>query len=159
MTREELIDLTATRIEIENLCLRDAIRRGDAHWEGQILARMHQLDRTPEHSEGGKLLLSDDWANVHIAFHEALVAACSNRVLGRIREQLYQQAERYRRLSVPLNTGDRNVSAEHHELAELTIARNADAAAESMRRHLTITTDILLKSLDFEPANAALSVR
>src|SRR5271170_5734115 len=43
----DLRDLTAARIEIEELCLRHAIEAGDVHWEARMVAAFHQLSRTP----------------------------------------------------------------------------------------------------------------
>jgi DNA-binding GntR family transcriptional regulator len=42
-----LSDLVSARRQIERLCLTAAIERGDAAWEGEILAAMHVLSRTP----------------------------------------------------------------------------------------------------------------
>jgi hypothetical protein len=46
--------------------------------------------------------ISEEWADVHAGYHYALVAACDNAWILRMRSILYAHSERYRRLSVPL---------------------------------------------------------
>ena len=50
---------------------------------------------------------------------EALVSACPNQWLLRMRHMLYKQSERYRRLSVTLSTDQRDVRAEHRRIAHV----------------------------------------
>ena len=73
VSREDLLDLTQTRIDVESLALRRAVERGDVEWESHLLSAFHRLSKahlptTPEH----RLL----WAATHRQFHEALVAGC-----------------------------------------------------------------------------------
>lgn len=145
VSRQELIDLTATRIDIENLCLADALNSGDVAWESQIVASLHQLSRLPERDPDDPARLGEAWVHAHAAFHRALVAACANKVKMRIRASLYDQSERYRRLSVPAR-GDRNrdTLAEHRAIAEAVLVRDLAAATALMADHLDKTTEILL---------------
>ena len=62
----------------------------------------------------------------------------------KIRAMLYAQTERYRRLSVPLRKIERDVPAEHKGIFDAVMARDPDLATELMRKHLTLTTDILI---------------
>ena len=100
----ELRDLTEVRIQIETSCLERSIATGDVNWETQIVAALHRLSRTPERVPGDPDQTSEEWARHHAAFHKALVAGCDSPWLLRIRETLYTQSERYRRLSVPFAT-------------------------------------------------------
>ena len=50
ISAEDLLDLTKTRIQIETLCIRRAIEVGDVAWESQLVAALHRLSRTPEHT-------------------------------------------------------------------------------------------------------------
>src|ERR1700691_3843127 len=47
ISAEDLRDLTAARIEIEELCLRHAIEAGDVRWDARLVGAFHQLSRTP----------------------------------------------------------------------------------------------------------------
>jgi DNA-binding GntR family transcriptional regulator len=144
---EDLADLTRTRIEIETLCLTKAIEQGGVEWESAVVAATHRLSRTPYSAEGDARRLSDDWVEAHHAFHEALVSGCDSAWMHRIRGMLYQQSERYRRLSVPMVQAKRGVDSEHRAISEAVLGRKAAKASELMKEHLTLTMNIITKGL------------
>lgn len=147
---QDLTDLTETRIDIETLCLTRAMKRGGVDWETGIVAAVHRLSRTQYSARGDDRRLSDEWAAAHDGFHEALVSGCDSVWLLRIRSSLYQQSERYRRLSVPVFTAKRNVETEHRTLAEAVLGRNKTLASRLIRDHLTLTKNIIIKGLTLE---------
>ena len=145
VSRQELADLTSTRVDIENLCLAEAIANGDVVWESQIVASLHHLSRLPERDPEDPARLSEQWVVAHAAFHLALVAACRNAVKMRVRASLYDQSERYRRLSVPARgPAKRDTLAEHRSIADAVLARDVPTATRLMAEHLNRTTEILL---------------
>jgi DNA-binding GntR family transcriptional regulator len=148
----DLQDLSMVRIEIEGLCLRQAISEGDIAWESSIVAAYHRLSRTPHNAPDDPMRLNDDFAAAHAEFHQALVSACSSPWLHRIRHILFAQSARYVALSVPLARRDRDRNLEHRELMDAVIGRDADRAAELMTAHLNLTTRILLEALSEAPA-------
>ncbi|WP_323039226.1 GntR family transcriptional regulator [Gemmobacter sp.] len=144
ITQADLEDLTRTRSLIEIECLRDAIAHGDVKWEAGIIASLFELSRTPQYLDGA---INEGWADAHARFHRALVAACTSPAMLRIREALYSQSERYRRASQPADQeAARDVATEHQAIADATIARDTEAAAEAMRQHLRLTTRILIEA-------------
>lgn len=153
---DELRDLTSTRIHIESICLERAITRGDLGWEADLLAAYHTLSRTPEriHTEGA-VRLNDGWASVHTQFHQKLIAACDSPWLLRIRLQLFQQTERYRQLSVPFQTVDRDTNQEHCDLMNAAVARNVPLATQLLARHMEITMNIVIAGLAAISAGAS----
>ncbi len=151
----DLEDLTLARVEIETLCLRRAITVGDVNWEAGLVAASHRLSRTPERVEDDPARSNDDWAEAHAAFHLALVAGCDSPWLLRLRSQLYDQSERYRRLSVPLARTTRNVGDEHQSILQATLARDADRAATLLAAHLQATTKILLSATSYDDMQGA----
>ena len=100
VSTEDLVDLTAVRIEIETRCLRSSILRGNLEWEGRLLDAWHQLSRTPPKIRGVSTI-NPDWTRLHTRFHDDLIAACDSKWWLRLRDQLYLQAERYRRMMLP----------------------------------------------------------
>jgi DNA-binding GntR family transcriptional regulator len=139
---DELIDLTKTRIAIEQLCLRSAIANGDVDWEANCLAAYHRLHRLKIGRGRG---LDPGWVAAHGAFHAALVSACDSRWTLTIREMLYAQSERYRNLS-RMTGAARDVDAEHKALLDACLARDADLACKRIEAHLRRTMDIVLAS-------------
>ncbi len=158
ISTEELRDLTDVRAHIEGLCLERAIAAGDVGWESQLVAAFHRLSRTPEREPKGPERMNEAWSTAHAAFHEALVAACDSPWLLRIRQSLYAQSERYRRLSVPLAEVARDLNREHLDIMEAALARRGEAAKLAMRQHLETTTRILLES-SWQPTRSATSIR
>lgn len=141
----DLADLTRTRITIESLCLKRAIELGGVDWETGIVSAFHRLSRIPEIEEDGVVRLSETWAMAHDSFHNALVAASDSEWLLRIRKMLFDQADRYRRLTAISVKRDRNVNAEHKAIMKATLARDGDAATRLIAEHLQRTADIVAK--------------
>ena len=144
-------DLTQVRIDIELKCLRRAMSLGDVGWEAAIVATNHALSRTPQDIHD----VSDEWTAAHAKFHHALGAACDSRWLLRIREQLFLQGERYRRINIRMSDADRDLHAEHARLAEAVLSRNVALASERMTDHLRLTETLTLKSLQSRRAEVA----
>jgi GntR family transcriptional regulator, carbon starvation induced regulator len=149
----DLSDLTEVRIELETQCLRRSIARGDLAWEGRVVGSLHQLSRTPE-----QLGVHPDRARAHREFHDALVSACESVWRLRLRDQLFAQAERYRRFAAPYSRVERDVDSEHRLIADAALVRDAEGAARRMASHLQLTADVLKTSsapFDDAPGTAA----
>jgi DNA-binding GntR family transcriptional regulator len=145
ITLEELEDLTQARVLIECTCLENAIAHGDLQWESGVVSSVFELLRTPMLT-GEPAHVNPRWTEVHGRFHQALVTGCNSPWLLRIREMLYVQAERYRIATMPYDRSQRNLDAEHQELADAVIARDAERATRAMRDHLTRTKRILIEA-------------
>jgi len=142
----ELQDLVKARIEIEKLCIAEAIRHGDLAWEGAIVSAFHRLTRLAERDALKPHQLSEEWAAVHADFHKALVAGCPNLWLLRMQNMLYQQSERYRQLTAPLTTIERDVAAEHQGIVDAVLSRDILAAQARIAEHIATTARLLLES-------------
>lgn len=150
VSRDELMDLTYTRIEIEGLCLRKAIAQGDVEWESRIVAAAHRMERLQEYTSDKEARRTPAWNQAHGEFHAALVDACHSPWLLRMREMLYAQSERYRLMSVPLGTDHRDVKGEHRRLMNAVLGRDAEQAAQVVREHFIATVGIILRSPQFK---------
>ena len=166
LSREELVDLTEARIQIESTCLRLAIANGSVDWESGIVASFYRLTKIPEREPTDRLRLNDKWAAAHTVFHQSLVAACPVNHLLRVRTQLYEMSERYRRMSVPLRHIARDVDKEHGDLKDAVLAGNTEATENLIRCHLSLTAQILLDAEIFEeeaedvaPANSPVALK
>jgi GntR family carbon starvation induced transcriptional regulator len=137
----DMLDLTAVRTDIETRCLRRSIELGTLEWEGQMLGTWHQLSRTTPLIDGEPNV---EWSRLHQKFHDDLISACDSVWWLRLRSQLFTQAERYRRMIQPHRRGGRDVDAEHRELIELCLARDADGACAALTEHLNKTAQTLI---------------
>jgi DNA-binding GntR family transcriptional regulator len=138
---KDIVGLTEARVEIESVALRLAIERGDVLWETKIVAAHHLLERTSRVDENGKY--REQWGVRHRDFHQALTAGCHNARLQEIVLRLRDSAELYRRWWSALATDRGELAAEHRQLMELTLARNAEAAVEVLADHIKRAPDQL----------------
>lgn len=152
ITDEDLRDITNVRATIESLCLENAIQNGDLKWETGIVSTLFELSRLEFKDPNDPARVSEQWAETHQRFHEALVAACDSPWLLRLRGILFVQSERYRRVSVPLDRAGRDLHSEHKAIADAAIARDAAKACAEMRTHLEKTTRILINANVVNPA-------
>ncbi|MDP4075432.1 GntR family transcriptional regulator [Acidovorax sp. A1169] len=146
VSKEELLDLTRARVEMESLCLGQAMEHGDVEWETRIVAASHRMERLQSLPSEAEARSTIAWNDAHGEFHEALVSACPNQWLLRMRHMLYRQSERYRRLSVPLSSDHRDVRGEHRQIMEAALARDKARAFAAIDTHLFATAQIILRS-------------
>lgn len=146
VSKDELLDLTRARVEMESLCLGQAMDHGDVEWETRIVAAAHRMERLQSLPSEAEARSTTAWNDAHGEFHEALVSACPNQWLLRMRDMLYRQSERYRRLSVPLSTDVRDVRSEHRHIMEAALARDKARAFAAIETHLFATAQIILRS-------------
>lgn len=146
ISRKDLEDLTAVRIEVEGTCVELAIEHGDLDWEGSVLSAQHKLRALGDAYMHPETPEARQWHALHEKFHDEIASACPNLWWQRLRRQLYMQSERYRRLSGPIDSGARDIVAEHDAIARAALARDKDAARQAMREHLMRTTRIILES-------------
>lgn len=139
----DLAELTETRVFIETEALRRSVAHGDVEWESAVLAARHTLSRTAAVDAAGRV--SDAWLSAHSGFHATLLQACPNTRLVRMARSLRDISEVYRCWSVrsPESVA-RDVDAEHGRIAEAALARDADRAVEELRRHIELTTTLLV---------------
>jgi len=116
------------RVDTESLCLRAAMGMGDIAWESGIVAAYYRLRRVEERDPRDKGHLSNTWSSLHAEFHHALVAGCDSEWLLRIWTMLFEKSERYRKLSVPMRRGDRDVNREHYRHSGRTYCSSSRGA-------------------------------
>jgi DNA-binding GntR family transcriptional regulator len=151
---EDLLELTRTRCWLNEIALRESIARGDTAWEERIVLAHHRLARTPVYSDSASKL-DGEWEQRHRAFHAALISACGSRWLQAYCESLFDQADRYRYLSVQAHE-HRDFVGEHRAIMEATLARDADRAIRLLNHHVSKTAELVasLKTLPKAVAGA-----
>ena len=96
VSREEMMDIANTLLEVEAIAIRWAIEKGDDRWEADIVARFHELSKREMFAPDGSL--DPEWEARNVAFHESLYAACGSPSLKLVCHVLYERHSRYRRL-------------------------------------------------------------
>jgi DNA-binding GntR family transcriptional regulator len=139
----DLDDLTRTRIDIESLALRRSIEHGGASWRAAVEEASASLLGARYRDPSEPTIHNEAWLVRHRLFHRTLVSACGSIWLLRFRDTLYEQSERYRQLSIPLDPGLRDVDAEHRQIVEAALRRDADAAVAALSAHFSRTEELV----------------
>ncbi|QRK10901.1 FCD domain-containing protein [Archangium violaceum] len=142
ISRADLLDLTRARQQIEAIALRAAIAHGDIAWEGEVTAALHRLLRIAPASDSGAL--DEAWESEHARFHKTLLSACGSPWLLKFHATLFDQSERYRRLSLAYGRVERDIDGEHTALVRATLARDAERACALLIEHIARTTELVL---------------
>jgi DNA-binding GntR family transcriptional regulator len=147
VSRENLLDLMRTRIEIESIALRWSLQKGGVEWEANLLGAFHRLSRQTKIDPTDPETINEGWSREHASFHAALVSASGSPALTSIRERLFEQAERYVSLSIMSNAPLRDDVGEHKQLMRAALNRDAEKTIELNRLHISRTLDKVAASL------------
>ena len=143
---KELMELIRTRCWIEEIALRESIRRGDQAWEEGIVIAYHRLSRTPHSRSAGYPRVDSIWEDLHRAYHLALLSACNSKILLGYCAQLHEQTLRYRNLSSMKAYRNRHELDEHLAIRDAVLDRDVGKAIDLLQAHYKVTGDIVLAS-------------
>lgn len=151
MSLSDLEDLTSARITLETSALAESIKLGGDAWEDSLVTSFHRLARAQERLEADPASAFNAWEVRNKEFHEALVAASPSKWLRNFRQILFQNSERYRRLSGTQGPIPVDVHREHEEIFVAAMARDGDRAADALADHIqhaatVIRSNALLKA-------------
>ncbi len=147
VSREKLLDLMQTRIEIESIALRWSLEKGGVEWEADLLGAFHRLSRQIKIDPGKPETINQAWSREHAAFHAALVSACGSQTLLAIRERLFEQAERYVSLSIMSKAPLRDDVGEHKQLMRAALGRDVEKTVDLNCMHINRTLEKVAASL------------
>jgi GntR family transcriptional regulator, carbon starvation induced regulator len=148
ISAQELRDISQIRCDLESEALSRAIARGDDAWEANIVAAFYNLGKADTRRRENPALGNDDWEDRNRDFHEALVAACDSEWLKRLRNLLYYQHERYRRISLKHPDPARDLQAEHRAIMDATLGRQTRDAVRLSKEHIDRTTKAVLRVVE-----------
>jgi DNA-binding GntR family transcriptional regulator len=144
ISRDDLLDLTRTRIGIEGMAIEQAIVAGDSAWCERVESAYRSMLET------GRTFDIERWSAAHASFHRVLLEPCDSAWLMRVREMLFEQSERYRlaSVSVPLAASAvESIEAEHRDLYEAVLERNTAKARSALDAHFRATMKRVLAAL------------
>lgn len=130
-------EILALREVLEDIALRGAIANAKRDWDDRLLLAHSQMSQTPRDD-------SQAYETAHKVFHMMLLDGCGMPMLTHYCSQLYDLNIRYRYLAAD-NRGYRNrdVNAEHQEILDAVIRRDADGASNRLMRHYELTGNYL----------------
>ena len=144
VSRDDLLDLTRTRILLNEIALRDSMAREGARWEEELVVAALRLSRIPERIGPGPSGVNPAWDEQHKQFHCALIANSGSKLIEGFCASLFDQAARYRNLGATASLPVRDTEAEHRAIVDAVIRRDAELAVSLLRNHFTLTTDLVL---------------
>jgi len=142
VSEQELRDLYEINAHLEALALEQAMDRGGAGWEEEIVASLFQLgkaeSRTPQPDY-------DEWRAADTRFHHALIAPCSP-ILIDFRKQAHLKTARYVRIAFGNAISEMpKYSQEHKELADAVLKRDKNKAQKILKEHFQKGCELVLQ--------------
>lgn len=134
ISEAEVRDLYELFFNIEMLALTQALERGDSRWEASIVAALYELGSIEKKKDPVPYAV---WSAKNYAFHVALITGCNSPLLLQLRADLYRRFDRYCRLSFYHSNSNLMLNhAEHDELAQAVLRRDATKARTLMHHHI-----------------------
>ena len=146
VSADDLLDITETRQSLEGTAIERAIERGDDAWEGDVLGAFHRLEKYLTRGQEINRANLTEWEEIHANFHHTLISACGSPRLIGFCHQLYNQGTRYRHLLQDYNFASRDLVAEHRDLVDAVLSRDAKRARAVLEQHIALTADIILST-------------
>lgn len=131
-------EMVKTRCWLETRALEESIRNRTDAWEDEVVLALHRLLRTSLRyaddpaAEGDGASDNSEWEARHRAFHRALISNSGSAWLLHFCEELMDQVERYRYISMTNTYPRRNSNVEHRQIAEAALAGDAALACERL---------------------------
>ncbi len=147
MSADDIRDITHMRLMLDLPALTQSMATGGDAWESDIVAAFHQLEIIESRLGDGPVVLDDEWSQRHRAFHMAMLAACPSLRLLSLSASLFDQAERYRRLSARHRQTAKRKSEEHRRLMQAVLKRDAATACAMLEEHIRGTERNVLLAL------------
>lgn len=139
LSTEDIADITRMRLMIDLATLAEALAAGDDEWEAQVVAAFHRLEKVESKLSDGPVILDDEWSELHRNFHTTVLGACPSERLKAASANLFDQAERYRRVSARYRQTLRRKSVEHRRIMDAVLERDKETACALWAEHVRST--------------------
>lgn len=150
MATADLEDLTQLRLHIEIDALRRSIRQGDEAWRARVRQAFDDLCTFEQPVPAAQRA---SWEQRNTRFHEALISACDSPWTSKVLQLLSRHSERYRRFSLGVVDGGRDVQAEHRQIFEMAMSGQEARAALALEAHVRATADLLARTFSTRAAS------
>lgn len=132
-------EILSLRCVLEDMALRQSIAGATSDWEERLVLSHHRMKRAAD---------TATFEDAHKAFHMAILESSASPMLERYCSQLYDLNIRYRYLAAGgANYQRRDISAEHDDILDAAVRRDADAASAALLSHYRLTGAYLTAQL------------
>lgn len=149
ISADEFVEVSRLREMLEVDAFRQSIESGDLDWEARIAGARHR-----ELAVRSRIDLSDSEAAVQRTrenrrFHMALISGCPSQWQLRFISTLYDQSERFRRLSLTsaVDSSARPRVDEHEQIMQAAFKRDVKTACELLRLHIVHANEQVMRTL------------
>ncbi|MEH6648665.1 MAG: GntR family transcriptional regulator [Motiliproteus sp.] len=147
VSMEEFRDVSRLRVMLEIDAFKQSIENGDLEWEATIVGARHREKAVTAQANGDLASAAGALINENRAFHLALIANCPSDWQKRFISTLYDQSERFRRLSI-LNTEEvTNEQSEHEAIMAAAFSRDVKKACSLLTSHIEDSTQRVLDAV------------
>jgi DNA-binding GntR family transcriptional regulator len=136
LSTEELMQLTEATISVEAFCLRRAIATGDLEWGARVTAAFYRFSNMPPQDGDDPSRISKKFTEAYSELRRALVSACDNKWMIKLRELLQAQSERYRQVCMVLGPKSVDFREGYDALIDAVLLRDADRAVSLLEQKL-----------------------
>jgi DNA-binding GntR family transcriptional regulator len=141
LTRDELVEVTLIRQQLEPLAMREAVPR--LAEEPATVDSLGQMITAMDDSSD-----PDAWRTVNEEFHRTIYSAAQRPRLEAIIASLMSSIEPYIRLYVRTPAHMQHAQVEHRQLLEYIRADDPDGAAKVLVGHIAYARDRVMEALD-----------
>ena len=149
ISAEEFVEVSRLREMLEVDAFRQSIELGDLDWEARIAGARHRELAVRKQTD-----LTDSEAAVQRTrenrrFHMALISGCPSQWQLRFISTLYDQSERFRRLSLS-HAVERSAKPqvdEHEQIMQAAFKRDVKTASELLRLHIVHSNQQVMRTL------------
>lgn len=135
---ERLEEVARFRILLETDGARQSIANAGVDWESALVAAHHRLAHIEFRMKSGSATNYELWRQCDWQFHEALVAGCGSQLHMELHKSAFDQFRKIVALEYRA-VGFRGVRIieEHKAILDAALARDGDACARALERHIT----------------------
>ena len=148
---EDLTEIANLRVLLECHALKESVENGDTEWEANLVAAHHKLNVMEKRMLAGDDSEKETWKRFDWEFHLALIQACNSQNLLSLHSTLYDKYLRYQMLVLTYR-GEEAVQ-EHRDMFDAALARDGDAAAAVLKRHILRGLEHTLAAMRAEEAS------
>jgi DNA-binding GntR family transcriptional regulator len=134
VSRAGFEEVAEMRLLLEHHALPLAFAAGDLEWEGRVVAAHHKLAVMERRMLAGDRSGVEAWKHYDRAFHHALIDACGSETLLDLYAGIYDKYLRYQMVAVVFR--GEIAAAEHRDLLDCALARDADRAGRILDAHV-----------------------
>lgn len=134
---DELWDLHHARCMLYESALRDSITYGDLAWEHRVIGATAHLTHHRNNEEDATTASPMSAYQLHRSFHTSLISACRSQRMVDYCEQLFDEIERYRHISLNHGQSWNPFADTFQDIADAAVERNADHAIQLVQAHFT----------------------